>query len=62
MIVFLKIFAISGGPVIEILFGNFRLVISDFEMPDQDSLIKTLRMISGIDMNVGWIAGTSIIA
>ena len=46
----------------EILFDSFRLVTSDFEMPDQDSLVRTLGMVSGADVNVGWIAGTSAIA
>ena len=61
MIVSLKIFAILGGLVMEILFGSFRSVISDFEMPDQDSLIRTLGIVSGVDMNMGWITETSAI-
>ncbi len=59
---FLRIFAILGGPVMEILFGSFRSVISDFEMRDQDNLVRTFGMVSGADVNIGWIVGTSVIA
>ena len=46
----------------EILFGSFRSVISDFEMRDQDNLVRTFGMVSGADVNIGWIVGTSVIA